>query len=78
MRSLSASSKEAILLLISFVLGVFSAAGYLQAGMLQSAGYRTAAWVYLGLLVLSAIGIVAVIGALVRQALRRNSKRPAI
>jgi hypothetical protein len=65
-----------VLLLTGFaVLAVYSVAGYFAAGSLQGPGYRTAAWIYLGLLVVSCAGIVVV---LVWRGRRADVSRPVI
>jgi hypothetical protein len=50
-----------VLLVFLVLLALFSTTGYVTAGSLQGSGYRIAAWVYLGLLALSLVGIVGVL-----------------
>jgi ABC-type thiamin/hydroxymethylpyrimidine transport system permease subunit len=60
-------------LVAAVLLGVFSVGGYVQAGMLQPTGYRTAAWIYLGLFMLSVV--VALVALVLRRRGRDASRR---
>ena len=64
-----------MLLLIAALAALYSFAGYVMAGDLQGPGYRTAATIYLVLLVLS-IGTFA--GVIVWRRRSRDSSRPVI
>jgi hypothetical protein len=65
-----------MLLLVCFVLlALFSVVGYVTAGSLQAPGYRTAAWVYIGLFAFSLSGLV---GVLVWRGRRKDGSRPVI
>ena len=77
-RTAPQTQRPKLILLIALLLGVFSFSGYLQAGMFQPPGYRTAAWIYFALFLGSAVTVMAAIGTLIWRALRRTSKRPAI
>ena len=65
-----------LLLIVGLVLlALYSVLGYMTAGMLQGPGYRTAAWVYVGLLALSLSGLVGVVAWRGR---RKDVSRPVI
>jgi hypothetical protein len=66
---------SALLLVGLALLALYSVAGYGMAGSLQGPGYRTAAWVYFGLFVVSLVGIV---GVLVWRRRRRDVPRLVI
>jgi hypothetical protein len=51
----------ALLLMLLALLAPFSVAGYFTVGMMQAPGYRTAAWVYIGLFALSLSGLLGVL-----------------
>jgi len=77
-KTASQTQRPKLILLIALLLGAFSFSGYLQAGMFQPPGYRTAAWLYLVLFLSSAATVMAAIGTLIWRALRRSRERPAI
>jgi tellurite resistance protein TehA-like permease len=67
--------RSAVGLVGALLLGAFSVAGYLTVGMLQPTGYRTTAWIYLGLF---AFSLVAAAGIAFLRRRGRNPSRPAI
>ena len=67
--------RSTVVLVAAVLLGLYSIAGVLMAGMLQGSGYRTAARIYLALFALSLIIVVSVI--VVRRR-GKNTSRPAI
>jgi hypothetical protein len=67
--------RSTVALIGALLLGAFSVAGYITVGMLQAPGYRTAAWIYIGLFALS---VSAAVGIVVVRWRGRNPSRPAI